>query len=285
MCTSPINIKRDYYSMNKDGQFLTHRVPCGKCWECLGRRRNDWSFRLYHQMQVSSSACFMTLTYGVNEREGWGSNPPLSFNGVDTLKKKDLQDFMKRLRKKNNANIKYYAVGEYGTNNYRPHYHLIVFNLDRDLMLRSLQVSKQIWKKGNVDIRVCNIATINYVTGYITQGSWQPEEDYDDREPHFSTMSKHLGSSYLTDETYHYHLDRMETSTMHPSGFRMPLPRYYRDQIFSKEERKELFKINQQMHSMDWEDFVNVDYKLERDAFKIKREKVKLKKKLERQFV
>lgn len=241
----------------------TARVPCGKCHKCLGRRRNNWAFRLYHEMLVSESAVFMTLTYGVNEKEGWGENPPTSFNGIYTLHKPDLQKFFKRLRKINNGKLRYYAVGEYGSDNKRPHYHIILFNLDSKHITNSLSISKNVWQKGNVDIASCNIATINYTCGYIMQGVWSPETDDDDRNPHFSVMSKHLGASYLTEAKYNYHLDRLELSADHPSGFKISLPRYYRDKIFSRDEKAEIYELNSQINKMDWDEFINYDYDME----------------------
>jgi len=50
-----------------------------------------------------------------------------------TLKKTDIQKFFKRLRKchgKKHKSIKYYAVGEYGGQTLRPHYHIVIFNAD-----------------------------------------------------------------------------------------------------------------------------------------------------------
>lgn len=266
MCISPVTLKRprDEWQDTDKYSTVTRVVECGKCHKCLGKRRNAWSFRLYHQALYSDSACFMTLTYGKNIEEGWGEDPPTSFNGIYTLKKRDFQLFMKKLRKKSNSKISYYAVGEYGTINYRPHYHAIVFNLDRHLLVNSLRVARTIWKKGNVDIARCNLASISYVVGYLLKGVWEPQTDDDDRLPEFSLMSKKLGSQYLTDNIYHYHLDRMETSVMHPSGFRIALPRYYKDQIFSVEEKAELYSLNQEINQMDWQEFVNIDYEYKR---------------------
>lgn len=227
-------------------------------------------------MNVSYSACFMTLTY---------AEEPLSFNEQPTLRKKDLQDFLKRLRKfektRNNDNtLKYYAVGEYGTIGHRPHYHLIIFNISDYTRTRSNMVAEKIWKKGHVDVAVCNSATINYVVGYINQGSWTPQHELDDRDPHFSVMSKGLGSSYLTDAIYKMHYDRMDTSVMHPDGYRIPLPRYYQDKIFTVEEKAELWEIQQQVRAMDWEEFVNHDYAREVEVknYKIKQNEKKRKK-------
>lgn len=293
MCLSPVTLWRQYAT--KDGR-KTDIVPCGKCVQCLAKRRNDWAFRLYHQMMHSDTACFMTLTYGQQKERGvyqWGENPPLSFNGNETLDKRHLQLFFKRLRKensrllkdndgilsKNQKKLKYYAVGEYGTNFLRPHYHIIMFNLHSHLISRSFRVAKNIWQKGSVDIAVCNIATINYVVGYLMQGSWTPLDDSDDRQPHYSTMSKGLGSQYLSDTVYNYHLDRMEIMVTHPSGFQMTMPRYYKKQVFSKEELKEFEEIRQQLFNVDWDDFVNIDRKLnlERDKRAIKKHEMNLK--------
>lgn len=263
MCISPLTLKRNYKTRQGD---VTQVVPCGKCMECLGRRRNAWSFRLYHQMMHSDSAYFMTLTYGYDEKRGYGVDPPLSFNGLETLRKKDVQDFMKRLRKYCKTHygqdnpLKYYLCGEYGSKHLRPHYHAILFNLPRGLALRSQTVGSEIWKNGSVDIAICNIATINYVVGYVIKGAWEPQEDFDDRIPEFSMMSKKLGSQYLTEQIYEMHLDRMETSVIHPAGFRMPLPRYYREKIFSREERKELEEIRILMNRMNWQEFANYDF-------------------------
>lgn len=52
----------------------------------------------------------------------------------------------------------------------------------------------------------------------------------------------------------------MDTSVMHPSGFRIPLPRYYKDKIFTVEEKAELYEINQRVREVDWEEFVNIDF-------------------------
>jgi hypothetical protein len=292
MCITPLTLKRNRDEWQTDKtthSTVTRIVPCGKCFQCLARRRNGWSFRLWHQLNVAESACFMTLTYG--DSETGGEDPPLSKNGLPQLNRKHLQDFLKRLRKyektklKNDTTIKYYAVGEYGTNNHRPHYHLIIFNLSSATIARSNMVAEKIWKKGFVDIAVCNIKSINYVVGYINQGAWVAKHELDDRTPHFSVMSKGLGSSYLTDRIAEMHLNRMDGSVMHPSGFRIPMPRYYKDQIFTVEEKADLYEIAQAWREMDWEEFANYDYSREVMIIKHKIQQNEKKRKTERQFI
>ena len=119
---------------------IDFRIPCGKCLNCKKKRRSDWSLRLEHEYLYSDSALFITLTYN-------DASIPRN-RGIATLNKKDLQDYIKRLRNSHVAyvsrelgirksevknvskQIRYYAVGEYGSKTNRPHYHILLFNYD-----------------------------------------------------------------------------------------------------------------------------------------------------------
>lgn len=261
MCFSPLTIKRPYKSLQGD---FTDVVPCGKCHKCLRRRANSWAFRLWKQMDVSESAAFITLTY---------ADEPESFNGHGTLVLKDLQDFMKRLRKKAKTKIKYYAVGEYGTIFKRPHYHLIVFGIPQAILCNSDAFAEDIWQHGKVDIARCNIATIFYTVGYIMKGKWQPEQDDDDRAPEFATMSKNLGLNYLSDEVWDWHLSHMVGYVTQQNGSLMPMPRYYRDKIFSRDEKAELNAEAKMIRELDFNSWINYDYtkELERKKDELRR--------------
>lgn len=224
----------------------TDIVPCGKCVECKKRRRNQWGFRLSQEMAVSQSVCFMTLTY---------AEEPLSFNGHATLRKSDLQRFFKRLRKINSRPIKYYAVGEYGSRYKRPHYHIILFNLDDFWLPRSHKFAKEVWQGGEwlleqnsgtpgmVDIAGISMASIFYVVNYVLKSTWQPEQDDDDREPEFAVMSKRLGESYLTEAKKEWHtreLDELPAYVTMPNGTRCAMPRYFKKKVYNLDQRKKL---------------------------------------------
>lgn len=140
MCNSTITIA------NKPGlepRFLS--VPCGKCQECLQRRAEQWIFRIEQQMKVSVSAHFITLTYTDSQipiTECIHNEQPLY---LPTLRRKDFQNFMKRLRKMQpKTPIKYYMCGEYGGRTGRPHYHAIILNSD-------IEKIHQAWKYSIID--------------------------------------------------------------------------------------------------------------------------------------
>lgn len=204
------------------------------------KRVGAWAFRLQKQAEVSTSAFFITITY---------AETPYSRNGFKTLKKTDLQLFFKRLRKNTkNKNIKYYAVGEYGGLTYRPHYHIIFYNLEgtKEQVLEDLHKAWKLDHKkiGHIHMGELNVKTIAYTLKYISKDSKIPMFDRDDRQKEFSLMSKKMGANYLTPQMIKYHKakmnDRFHITTV--EGFKLAMPRYYKDKIYTLEEREKIAK-------------------------------------------
>lgn len=204
-------------------------LPCGKCLVCLQSKRNDWAFRLQEEHKVSKSAFFVTLTYDNKNLPDYGS-----------LNKRDLQLFMKRLRKKDEKQrIRYYGVGEYGTETKRPHYHVLVFNSDESSIRGS-------WTKGLVHIGNVTIASVAYCLKYLVQPDSVPSKKIYDAESEtwkeayqkpFALMSRGygIGAHYLTDEMVAWHRSGGKNYTL-VSGTttKIRLPRYYKEAIWPK---------------------------------------------------
>jgi len=215
-------------------------VPCGKCPPCKMRRVNSWVFRMLEQEKLYDHSHFVTLTYDTRY-------VPISPNGFMTLQKRDFQLFMKRLRKLTPAKLKYYAVGEYGSTNNRPHFHAIIFGVE------NLEHIHDAWGLGRVDIGTVTGDSIAYTMKYIDKPGgnplypgWKPFVGRDDRVLEFPLMSKALGANYLTDHMIAYHkadLSRLYATKL--GGHRVALPRYYRDKIYSDDEKREQVKIIQ----------------------------------------
>lgn len=205
-------------------------VPCGKCPQCKRRRVDNWVFRLLQEEKRATSAYFVTLTYATQ-------TVPISDNGFMTLRKSDVQNYMKRLRKRClGANIKYYAAGEYGSKRKRPHYHIIVFNCPSDFDLReawSLDGSPI----GEVHIGTCTGDSIAYCMKYIDKSTWKSGHSRDDRVPEFSLMSKGLGECFLTDEVRRYYKEDLSRMfVVYKGGYRKSMPRYYRKKLYDDQD-------------------------------------------------
>lgn len=211
---------------------LKQVVPCGKCPNCRDRRAQDWIIRLQAEEKRHASSLFVTLTYSPE-------NTRVTSKKLMTLSKVDVQLFMKRLRKNTGRKkLKYYAVGEYGGTTSRPHYHLIMFDVGFDEIY-------QAWGLGQIHVGQVSGESIAYTCKYICKPKKIPAFAGDDRQTEFSLMSKNLGNNYLTPEMIEYHQDTGNSFVYQPGGFKKALPRYYRDRIFS-EEQKELMMIASQ---------------------------------------
>lgn len=204
-------------------------VACGRCPSCIARRISGWSFRLMQEDKRSESSQFITLTYDT-------AYVPILPSGYMTLQKKDVQDFIKRLRfaqyGSRKSNIRYYACGEYGSENWRPHYHIILFNALPTLV-------QDAWARGQVHYGTVEEASVGYTLKYMSKPKRVPAHSNDDRLPEFSLMSKRLGANYMTPEMIDWHKQDL-TSRMYCNlldGKKISMPRYYKDKIYTNEER------------------------------------------------
>ncbi len=180
-------------------------VPCGQCRECKMDYARQWANRMVLEAQDWPSNLFFTATY---------NNDHLPFNsssGFPTLDKRDVQLFMKRLRKFfTGRKIRFYFSGEYGTKTHRPHYHAILFNIGLsdfpDCVIHSYNELKQplyysptlekLWGHGFILMSDVTWKTCNYVARYVdkkvriedvpmTNGTfdWEPEFSLSSRRP------------------------------------------------------------------------------------------------------
>lgn len=223
-CMTPFNVKHKCTGIN-------HAVPCGKCPACVARRTSSWSFRLTKEAENSKSAHFITITYDTQHVH-------ITSRGFLTVDKNDVQLFLKRLRKdprNRDVRIKYYLAAEYGGKTNRPHYHAIIFNAD-------IGTIQKAWGKGSIHYGTVEGASIGYTLKYISKPKQVPKHSNDDRTPEFALMSKGLGESYITPKIIRYHTDpRASDDRMFitiPDGKKISMPRYYKDKIYTDEQRK-----------------------------------------------
>lgn len=170
------------------------QVPCQKCLECRIQYARSWADRCVLEAKQYKHNYFVTLTYD-----------DYFLPDRNSLEPKDVQLFMKRLRKKfKGIKIRFLLSGEYGDISFRPHYHLLLFNLpltdltyqferkevvDVDLTngkpifgsylkynlvgnKHDMMFSKtiyELWNKGNISVQTFNYDTAAYVTQYVTK--------------------------------------------------------------------------------------------------------------------
>lgn len=159
-----------------------------------------------------------------------------------TLKKADFQNFMKRLRKLQSEKIKYYAVGEYGSKRQRPHYHAIIFNVQKDEFIRDA------WTLNNDQIGTVHIGRVSsdsiaYTCKYMDKGYSVPKHSRDDRSREFSLMSKGLGKSFITEKMKKFYNSNLSINYVWQNGYKKPMPRYFRNKILTESNAEKQIEI------------------------------------------
>lgn len=244
MCVAPIPLKQDgnKFAANKPfalGNSDVINVPCGKCVECRRTYVNSWVFRLTNEFKSKKtrSAYFLTLTFNDDYLYDVG-NGLITLDGLHNINYRIFQLFMKRLRKSygnGKSNIKYFAVGEYGDKSDRPHFHSIIFNVDQQNVLDA-------WNCGNVHFGEVTEASIKYTLKYamkrvgrVYKKDWKEPEKV--REIERSLCSRGLGLDYIKNKNVvKFYKNDITKQVLKEGGLVQPLPRYYREKIYTEAE-------------------------------------------------
>lgn len=237
-------------------------LPCGKCIGCKSSYATQWANRCTHETTQWKNNCFLTLTYDDDHIPEDGA-----------LRPDHLQKFLRKLRKRardptsaidrdRNYGLRFFGCGEYGEQEGRPHYHLLLFNCnfaDRYRVHSRLTESPlvgELWEYGSNRIGEATAAAANYIAQYSLKK--QSRRNYISADgvdlPHpFLRMSVRpaIGLAWLDQYETDLHQGYL-VAKQHKQG----IPRYYKKKI--KERNRELaeeiqWKIeqNRQKHPND----------------------------------
>lgn len=209
---------------------------CGQCRPCRLNRRRVWTSRLMLESNLHEANSFITLTYDEEHLPTGGNLSP-----------KDLQDFLKRLRSAlEPVRVRFYAVGEYGDETRRPHYHLALFGYmpDDHKARNCLCVVCRSWGKGSCDVGTLTEQSAAYIAGYVLNKLSHKEYiGVLGLVPEFCRMSLrphgigggavvHLRDSLIdSDGVIHPACDVDVPSVIRSGGKRYPLGRYIRSKL------------------------------------------------------
>lgn len=152
-------------------------LPCGKCKGCRLSHAKQWAVRCVHEALNHDKSSFITLTFN----EQYHGTKRHDCRKCERYKRtqvlcssislchRDFTLFMKRLRKRiakhSNTKIRYFHVGEYGSQLGRPHHHAIIFGWDFP--------DKRIWKttKSKETIYRSPMLEEEWIYGYSSVGN------------------------------------------------------------------------------------------------------------------
>lgn len=232
-------------------------VPCGQCIGCRLEYSRQWAMRCYHESTLHDSNCFVTLTF---DDEHLPEN-----NSVDV---RDVQLFLKRLRKKFGEGVRVFYCGEYGELNFRPHYHALLFNFDfpdreyfvtkNNFRLDTSDSLQSLWPFGFCTVGDVTFESAAYVARYIVKkingsDAWRNYTDFDmntgevyERNKEFANSSrgsKKLGTGGIGKGWFEkFKNDAYPSDFITVRGVKMKPPKYYDGQleVINPEEIKDI---------------------------------------------
>ncbi|QCS36919.1 replication initiation protein [Tortoise microvirus 26] len=221
-CSYPFTVKQN----DIHGNNIYQDVACKKCYSCRKSISQEWFIRLRNELHYHEHNSFVTLTYS-------DEHLPSDFS----ISKKDLQLFFKRLRKRRKSKLKYFACGEYGSQSYRPHYHLILFGVglyseDKLDIIESWPYAD--WSVPSIlknSFGLVEDKSIKYVCNYVNKSLNDLEMKiiYQDNNmtPPFRIMSHGLGLLYMEDNK----TKLIDEQVYRHQGKEYNLPYYYRNKL------------------------------------------------------
>lgn len=177
---------------------------------CRINKRRLWASRILLESYSHDHSAFVTLTYDQD-------HCPYE------LSRLELSKFMRRLRKEVARPLRFFGVGEYGDQTWRPHYHVALYGLS---VLEGPSVEK-VWPYGFVHMGELNEHTANYIGGYVCKKMTNKKDPrLQARHPEFAQMSRRpgIGASAAT------HLGQLLTTEKGSRGFTnlLDVPASYR---------------------------------------------------------
>lgn len=164
---------------------------CGQCLPCRIDRRRVWTHRIMLEAAQHDYNSFATLTFGDDHLPKDNSVSP-----------RDLQTFIKRLRKASPERLRYFACGEYGETTGRPHYHIALFGFrgcdygitrgNRATCCDQCSLLSESWGRGLTQLGTLEQASAAYIAGYVSK-KWTRANDPKGRHPSFARMSLRPG--------------------------------------------------------------------------------------------
>ena len=273
MCLYPKLVKNPRYKPNKknggnvpemqDKRIGYVPVKCGLCMECAAAKAAEWKGRLLEEVKHQKiKGNFVTLNFS---NESYGELAAEAKKLIPGIKGYDLDNqiatiaihkWRERWRKHNGKSPRHWFITELGSGTTEHlHLHGIVWTdtpEEIEKRWRYEQIEKNKWKYGWCTLgdgkgrNYVNEQTIGYITKYITK--LDPEHKYY-KPKILASNQPGIGLGFV--KSYNaqkcaYKGENTKTSYTTPNGYEINLNVYWRNKIYTEEEREKLW-----LHKLD----------------------------------
>lgn len=274
MCLYPRMIKNKRYEKTKKNGGNVPAVPdsrvlyvprvCGNCMECRKKKARDWKVRLMEDIKEHTGAKFITLTFSneklqeIHQQLMTWYDTPWNLKGYELdnqIATHAMRMFNERYRKITGKALRHWTItelGHQGTENI--HLHGIIWpghhknNKKYKGRPVTMEDIEQMWGNGfvwkykiekGIKVNYVNNRTVTYLTKYVTK--------VDELHKYYipkTLTSPGIGKHY-TDSTQSqrnkFKPQNTRTYYRTETGHKLALPTYWRNKIYTDEEREELW--------------------------------------------
>ena len=270
MCLYPKLIRNPKYRPNKKNNYNPPEpkdprvkwvpVGCGKCMECRKQKANHWRIRLLEEIRANKGIV-VSLTFNTETLTKYNRLVPKyktdkkgnkhiidGYDRENEICKIAVRRFLERWRNHNGKSVKHWFVTELGGGRYE-HIHLHGF-----IFTENIQGIHTCWgKHGFVWIGdYCNDQSVSYFIKYFSKQD-HLHETYLPK----IFCSPGIGGNFMNRKDWKKNIydPSGETNELYTSrsGSKMGLPIYFRNKIYSEEERENLWinKMDQMVRYVD----------------------------------
>lgn len=153
---------------------------CGQCNPCRINKRRVWMHRILLESALYADNAFLTLTYSPQTVPTFLERSTGEL--LTTLYPPDLQNWLKRIRKLiSPVRLRYFAIGEYGDETNRPHYHVALFGYPTCQWVGGSRYKtranccincdriRDSWSFGHIHLGTLEPNSAGYIAGYVTK--------------------------------------------------------------------------------------------------------------------
>lgn len=239
----------------KDKRVMAVPIGCGRCAECLKKKANEWRVRLLEEVKHQKlKGHFVTLTFSEKSLQDLQKE-------LKDIKGYELENqtatlavrrFLERWRKKHKRSVRHWLITELGhENTERIHLHGIIWTDKPKTEIQKHWQYGHVWAGYKNQNTYVNERTVNYIIKYVTK----TDQDHRYYIPKILT-SKGIGKGWtktLNTVAAQYKGDQTKEYYRTKTGHKIGLPIYYRNKIYTEEERENLWlnKLDQQVRYVD----------------------------------
>lgn len=256
MCLYPRLMFNPKYKTSKKNGGIVPAIPdkrvmyvpigCNVCIECRKQKQRNWQARLGEDVKINKNGKFVTLTFNteslvelnkiesINKLKGYDKD-----NGICILA---IRRFLERWRKKYGKSLRHWFVSELGhKGTEHVHMHGIVWCDDLNELEKIWQYG-WVWKGNEINGKLENYVnerTVNYIVKYISK--------VDSLHLNYKSIvltSSGIGRSYTESNNSKgnkYKKGNTNESYRTGTGHKINMPIYWRNKIYSDEEREKLW--------------------------------------------